>query len=279
MRSITVTVGAMWLIEVVLTGTMVESFMTSPALVGSRSLAMRVAHLCSATSKDEEGASEEQKPKEVKPDILEPFLPAADPMYAVRGPVGEEKFILSRNGKPRAEELTNENLLKILMIECSDLEVRPQDGTNLTSNFGSHRESQFLFSFFSACLKVNTLVWKCLGYRFDAENETWTNEEVFPNWKEKHPTPPDLIGMQRIYSREVDRPSLKANQDLVRSVPVDNKQSLKTHLKPYGFRGYKVSWSLRMFAPLLVTKLTLILTKQGEFLLHLDIKVCGTDAQ
>ena len=49
--------------------------------------------------------------------------------------------------------------------------------------------------------------------------------------------------MQRIYSKEVDQPSLKSNQQLVRSVPVDNKQSLKTHLRPLGFTGYKVRWN------------------------------------
>ena len=59
----------------------------------------------------------------IKPDILKPFLPAADPMYAVRGAVGENEFVLSRSGGPTKEELSNENLLKILMIQCSDLEV------------------------------------------------------------------------------------------------------------------------------------------------------------
>ena len=87
---------------------------------------------------------------------------------------------------------------------------------------------------------MNTLVWKGLGYRFDAEKEEWTAEEVFPKWREKYPTPPDLIGMQRIYSPEVDKPSLKANQALVRSVPVENKQGLKKNLKPMGWSGYKV---------------------------------------
>jgi len=48
-----------------------------------------------------------------------------------------------------------------------------------------------------------------------------------------------LIGMARMYSKEVDQPSLKANQSIVRSVPVDNKQSLKIHLKPLGFTGYQ----------------------------------------
>lgn len=154
-------------------------------------------------------ASKDNDAPKIEPDILKPFPPAADPMYSVRGPVGEGDFVLTRSGGPVEAELTNENLLKILMIECSDLEV-------------------------------NTLVWKCLGYRFDEGEEEWKNDEVFPKWKEKYPSPPDLIGMQRIYSKEVDQPSLRANQAIVRSIPVDNKQSLKTHLKPLGFTGYKV---------------------------------------
>lgn len=141
----------------------------------------------------------------------EPFLPALDPTYACKGTIGDGEFVISRLGGPTSEELSNENLLRILMIECSDLEV-------------------------------NTLVWKCLGYRFDPDKEEWTDSECFPKWREKYPTtPPDLIGMSRIYSKERDQPSLKANQALVRSVPADNKQSLKTHLKPYGFTGYKYS--------------------------------------
>ena len=147
--------------------------------------------------------------KEVKPDILAPFPEAADPMYSCRGPVGEKDFVLSRTGGPTDEELSNENMLRIVRIQCSDLEV-------------------------------NTLVWKCLGYRFDAASERWNNDNVFPNWKEKYPTtPPDFIGMRRIYEKEIDQVSLKANQGLVRSVPVESKQSLKTHLKPLGFRGYQ----------------------------------------
>jgi Domain of unknown function (DUF1823) len=129
-------------------------------------------------------------------------------MYSCRGPVGEKDFVLSRTGGPTDEELSNENMLRIVRIQCSDLEV-------------------------------NTLVWKCLGYRFDPDSETWNNDQVFPNWKEKYTTPPDFIGMRRIYEKEIDQVSLKANQGLVRSVPVESKQSLKTHLKPLGFRGYQ----------------------------------------
>lgn len=153
-------------------------------------------------------ANPEDESSEVKIDILTPFLPAADPMYMCRGSVGEGDFTLSRAGEPTAEELSNENILRIVQIECNDLEV-------------------------------NTLVWKCLGYRFDEEKEEWNNELVFPNWREKYPTPPDLIGMRRIYEKEIDQPSLRANQSIVRSVPMHAKQSLKTHLKPLGFRGYK----------------------------------------
>ena len=147
--------------------------------------------------------------KDVKPIILEAFPEAADPMYAVRGPVGEGDFVISREGGPTAEELANENILRIVLSECTDLEV-------------------------------NTLVWKGLGYRFDAEKEEWNASECFPNWREKYPTPPDLIGMQRMYSREIDQVSLRANQALVKSVPVDNKQSLKEHMKPLGWKGFQV---------------------------------------
>jgi hypothetical protein len=122
------------------------------------------------------------------------------------GKVGEGEFVVSREAGPTAEELSNENILKIVRSECTDLEV-------------------------------NTLVWKCLGYRF--VNGEWTSSECFSKWRERFPTPPDLIGMQRIYEREVDQPSLRSNQALVRSVPAEHKQSLKTHLKPLGFRGFQ----------------------------------------
>lgn len=161
-----------------------------------------------SSSKTEEDCGCDE-PKPGLPPPPTPFVEALDPKYKCTGPVGQGSFVVSRTGGPTKEELSNENLYKILMIECTDLEV-------------------------------NTVVWKCLGYRFDEEKQEWTAAEVFPNWKEKYPNPPDLIGMARIYSKEVDQPSLKANQSLVRSVPVDNKQSLKTHLKPLGFTGYKV---------------------------------------
>eukprot|EP00977_Amphora_coffeiformis_P025235 scaffold18778_cov154-Amphora_coffeaeformis.AAC.8 len=157
---------------------------------------------------EETNEEPDNNPAKVKPDILVPFAPAADPNWMNVGPVGEGNFVISRTGGPTAEELANENIRKIVELDSTDLEV-------------------------------NTLVWKCLGYRFDEESQTWKNDGVFPNWREKYPTPPDLIGMRRIYEKEVDQPSLRANQVLVRSVPVEFKLSLKTQLKPLGWKGYQ----------------------------------------
>lgn len=175
------------------------------------------------------------------PDILQPYLPAMDANYATTGPIGKsENFIISRDGGPTIDELGNDQMLSIVRSECTDLEV-------------------------------NTLVWKCLGYRLnfsssssnnnnnnsvvDSDDETknnsrvgkeeececeWIPSEVFPKWKERYPTPPDFINMKRVYSREVDEDSLKSNQALVRSIPMEFKQSLKGALKPLGWKGYKV---------------------------------------
>lgn len=147
------------------------------------------------------------------PDILQPYLPAMDPNYSSTGPVGNGKFVISRSGPPLPAELTNEQMLKIVKSESTDLEV-------------------------------NTLVWKCLGYRYnenddDDDGSKWTPAEVFPKWKERFPDPPDFIGMQRVYSREVDTPSLRSNQALVRSIPMENKQMLKAALKPIGWKGFQ----------------------------------------
>ena len=115
---------------------------------------------------------------------------------------------MSRHGSPTVMELSNDNMLHIVRSTCTDLEV-------------------------------NTLVWKCLGYRYDPAADVWDNGTVFPKWRVSHPIPPDFVGMTRIYTRDVDRPCLEANQALVRSIPVEHKQSLKTHLRPLGWGGYK----------------------------------------
>lgn len=144
--------------------------------------------------------------------MLAPFPDASDPTFMVKGPVGDNDFDVTREGGPKAEEIANENLVRIV-----------ERRSNTTD------------------LEVNTLVWKCLGYRFDSEAEEWTAPEVFPKWKERYPTPPDLIGMQRIYTKEIDGELIKNNQRLVISIPAANKQSLKAHLGIYGFQGYKIS--------------------------------------
>ena len=53
---------------------------------------------------------------------------------------------------------------------------------------------------------------------------TYSNDKVFPKWREKYPEPPDVIGVQRNYTYSIDRPSQKANQALVASIPEDHKQ-------------------------------------------------------
>ena len=69
---------------------------------------------------------------------------------------------------------------------------------------------------------TNRLVWHYLGYRYD---ETWTNTDVDPEWREAYPEPPDFIE------------SRPATVKLTRSIPAENKQLLKERL---GFTGYKV---------------------------------------
>ena len=53
-------------------------------------------------------------------------------------------------------------------------------------------------------LEVNALVWKYLGYRLDEASGAWDARGVFPNWRARYPDPPDLIGVTRNYSKEVE---------------------------------------------------------------------------
>jgi len=87
---------------------------------------------------------------------------------------------------------------------------------------------------------VNDLIWKYLGYRYIEETDTWDVSAVFPKWAAKYPRPPDLIGVTRTYSREVDEPVLRAVQSLQRSVPKDHKNNLRAFLLPLGWTGYKM---------------------------------------
>ncbi|KAJ1635700.1 hypothetical protein T492DRAFT_964259 [Pavlovales sp. CCMP2436] len=108
------------------------------------------------------------------------------------------------------DELSNERLLSIVQLETTDVET-------------------------------NELVWRCLGYRRDVEGGAWDSSGAFAKFREKFPQPPDLIGITRTYSKEVDEPVLRANQALHRSIPMAYKQGLKTQLRPLGFTGFKLA--------------------------------------
>lgn len=72
---------------------------------------------------------------------------------------------------------------------------------------------------------VNQLVWRYLGYRYDADTQQWDTSAVEPGWAEKYPEPPNFID------------SRPATVQLTRSIPKENKQLLKEKL---GFKGYTV---------------------------------------
>jgi hypothetical protein len=74
-------------------------------------------------------------------------------------------------------------------------------------------------------LQVNQLLWHCLGYRYDADQDRWDNTQVDPAWRQEYPEPPDFIAERP--------PTVK----LTRSIPPENKQLLKEKL---GFQGYKI---------------------------------------
>ena len=87
---------------------------------------------------------------------------------------------------------------------------------------------------------VNQLVWKYLGYTYDEQAGEWDASAVFPNWRAKFPEPPDVIGVTRVYTREVDQPVLLAVQSLQRSVAKEHKNNLRAYLKPLGWNGFKL---------------------------------------
>jgi len=88
---------------------------------------------------------------------------------------------------------------------------------------------------------VNQLIWKYLGYRYDEAADTWDASGVFPKWAAKYPQPPDLVGVTRTYTRDVDEPVMRAVQSLQRSVPKEHKDNLRAFLKPLGWNGYKMA--------------------------------------
>jgi Domain of unknown function (DUF1823) len=119
------------------------------------------------------------------------------------------KLTLDIRGPVTAEELSNANLVKIVNLECSDLEC-------------------------------DHLAWKCLGYKFDESSKQFVlTSDVFPKWAAKYPEAPDLIGIARNYSPEIDKPVRDASMNLMRSIPRDYKGGVRA-LESEGFRGYKL---------------------------------------
>jgi hypothetical protein len=72
---------------------------------------------------------------------------------------------------------------------------------------------------------VNQLVWYYLGYRYDSKLNCWDTSQVAPEWRDEYPQPPNFLD------------SRPATMKLTRSIPQENKQSLKEKL---GFKGYKI---------------------------------------
>lgn len=97
--------------------------------------------------------------------------PALPPLLARAAAADSNAALL-----PPPDDLSDEAMLSIVLSETSDQQT-------------------------------NELVWKYLGYTRGADGE-WDASAVFPNWRKKYPTPPDLIGVTRTYSREVDEPVL-----------------------------------------------------------------------
>jgi hypothetical protein len=120
-------------------------------------------------------------------------------------------LLLRLNQPLSIDEISNNNLIKIVNLECSDDEC-------------------------------NMLTWKCLGYKYNTGlNKFELSEKVFPKWASKYPIPPDLIGITKIYSDPaIDRPVRDASMDLMRSIPKDFKGGVR-NLESEGFRGYKLS--------------------------------------
>lgn len=115
-------------------------------------------------------------------------------------------------GQPTPAELTDENIVQIVsrLDEVSDQEC-------------------------------NRFVWRCLGYDYNLNTDSWSGTRVFPKWLSKFPTPPDLVGVTRNFSPEVDKEVRQASMDLMRSIPRDFKGGVRNLEATTGFRGFKLS--------------------------------------
>ncbi len=121
---------------------------------------------------------------------------------------GPTSSFIGKEGPVTDKDLSDANLVKIVQLETTDIDA-------------------------------NVLLWKCLGYTFDAENNRWTNENVFPKWRAKFPEPPDMIGVTRKYDPETDKQVRNASMDLMRSIPRSFKGGIR-NLQHVGFKGFKL---------------------------------------
>lgn len=124
-------------------------------------------------------------------------------------PKGAMTLVSRAPGPPSAEEISDANIVKIVT------ELQQVDDA-----------------------ECNLLVWKCLGY--DLAEGGWVAARVFPKWADKYPSPPDLIGVTRNFSPEVDKQVRQASMDLMRSIPRDYKGGVR-NLEYVGFKGFKLS--------------------------------------
>ena len=120
-------------------------------------------------------------------------------------------FILKIDQPLSDDELSNQNLIKIVNLETTDQQC-------------------------------NYLAWKCLGYQYNNDTKHFEmSPKVFPKFAANYPTPPDLIGVTRNYADPaVDKPVRDASMNLMRSVPKDFKGGVR-NLESEGFRGYKLN--------------------------------------
>lgn len=110
-------------------------------------------------------------------------------------------------------DISDENLLKIVNLEATDMEC-------------------------------NYLTWKCLGYQFNSSNqEFYLTDRAFPKWARKYPVKnglgPDLIGVTRNYADQaIDRSVRDASMDLMRTIPKSYKGGVRSLS---GFKGFKLN--------------------------------------
>lgn len=124
---------------------------------------------------------------------------------------GTSTLIIDKTTDPTDEEIADANLVKIVMLEATDQQC-------------------------------NDLFWNCLGYRYDAETQTYDNGKVFPKWRGKYPNPPDVIGVTRNYADvSIDKPVRDASMNMMRGIPRGYSGSGVKRLTESGWTLWKLN--------------------------------------